>query len=171
MLDTPAATGSRSPVLLRSPPFVSACTPPARRAEHEPVAALGFSLSEAPDSALPRATGTLTLNGNGAAIERASEAPDFRLLYVTSTANVTLNGVTLRRGSAAIDGGGIYNEGTLTVNGMTGNSAVTAAPSTAASPSRHRGSAAFRAYRVRRTITRPAAARYPQRAICADGRD
>ncbi|MCT7989543.1 DUF4347 domain-containing protein [Laspinema olomoucense] len=80
-------------------------------------------------------TGTLTINGNGAEIVRAENAPDdFRIFHIGANANVTLNNLTVKNGLANIpnseentrrDGGGIYNEGTLTLNQstITGNQA------------------------------------------------
>ena len=38
---------------------------------------------------------TLTINGNGATIERGSAAPDFRLLDIANGSNLTLNNLTL----------------------------------------------------------------------------
>ncbi|MCT7996856.1 DUF4347 domain-containing protein [Laspinema olomoucense] len=79
-------------------------------------------------------TGTLTINGNGAEIVRAENAPGFRIFHIGANANVTLNNLTVKNGLANIpnseennrrDGGGIYNEGTLTLNQstITGNRA------------------------------------------------
>ena len=77
-------------------------------------------------TALPHVTaGTnLTINGNGAIVERAAAAgtPAFRLVAVDSGATLTLNNVTLRNGGCTgalpcpnLEGGGIYNAGTLNV--------------------------------------------------------
>jgi hypothetical protein len=64
-----------------------------------------------PDSALPRITTPITINGDGATLQRHAAAPDFRLLYVDSTGNLTLNGLTITGGRSASFGGGIYNVG------------------------------------------------------------
>ncbi|MCT7967693.1 DUF4347 domain-containing protein, partial [Laspinema sp. D1] len=80
-------------------------------------------------------TGKLTINGNGAEIIRAQDAPGFRIFHVGADADLTLNNLTVKNGLANIpptpeenntsDGGGIYNEGTLTLNRstITGNRA------------------------------------------------
>jgi hypothetical protein len=44
--------------------------------------------------------GKLTLNGNGAIIERSTAAPAFRFFYVPSNSNLTLNDLTFRNGEA-----------------------------------------------------------------------
>ncbi|MEO8392024.1 MAG: choice-of-anchor Q domain-containing protein, partial [Chloroflexota bacterium] len=87
--------------------------------------------------------GTLTINGNGATIERSS-AETFRLIEVGSGGDLTLDGVTIRNGngtwgggilnyiatltilnstiadnSSGSSGGGIWHYGTLTVSGST----------------------------------------------------
>ncbi len=65
--------------------------------------------------------GKLTINGNGAIIERssASGTPDFTILQVASGGNLTLGNVTIRHGRW-IEGGGIYNnQGALTLTGST----------------------------------------------------
>ncbi len=68
----------------------------------------------------------LTINGNFATIERsfATGTPAFRLFDVASGAALMLKNVTLEDGLAkgagvSADGGGIYNKGTLTLNGAT----------------------------------------------------
>src|SRR5690606_15762581 len=72
-----------------------------------------------PDSALPRITTPIVINGNGATIERADGSPYFRLLYVTNSGDLTLNHITVRGGSAT-SGGGIYIAGgILTVTNTT----------------------------------------------------
>lgn len=79
------------------------------------------------DEALPPIinAGTLTIQGNGAVIERSfvQTTPPFRLFRVNSTANLTLNHVTLRNGQIntgfstnANGGGAITNRGILTLN-------------------------------------------------------
>jgi hypothetical protein len=68
----------------------------------------------------------LTILGNGDTIERssASGTPAFRLLDVASGGALTLQNLTLQNGLAfgsgtAAQGGAIYNQGTLVLNGAT----------------------------------------------------
>jgi hypothetical protein len=73
---------------------------------------------------LPSVTGPLTLRGAGAdstVLERAAGAPLFRLLHVAATGGLTLEGLTLRGGDATTTnaGGGIWNQGTLTLTRST----------------------------------------------------
>jgi CSLREA domain-containing protein len=69
-------------------------------------------------------TSTITIQGNGATIER-STATGFRIFHVLGTGNLTLQNVTVRDGYAGGGGynnnwgGGIYNAGRLTLNGST----------------------------------------------------
>jgi hypothetical protein len=78
----------------------------------------------------------LTIVGNGDTIERStaivggSEAPAFRLFDVANAGALTLESLTLENGlamgsKAAAQGGAIYNQGTLVLNGATvqGNAA------------------------------------------------
>jgi uncharacterized repeat protein (TIGR01451 family) len=55
---------------------------------------------------LPIITCTLTINGNGATIERATDASDdFRIFNVSNGGNLTLNNLTVKNGSANYTGG------------------------------------------------------------------
>ncbi|MBK8022881.1 MAG: hypothetical protein IPK19_15980 [Chloroflexi bacterium] len=76
----------------------------------------------ASDNGLPAITsgsGTLTINGNGATIERsfALGTSDFRIFYLNAGSNLTLNRVRLTNGQVpGTSGGAIYNSGgTLTL--------------------------------------------------------
>jgi len=69
---------------------------------------------------LPLVTGPLTIRGAGAGstvIERATTALPFRLIHVALGGTLGLEGLTLRGGStgSGSGGGGILNQGTLTV--------------------------------------------------------
>jgi hypothetical protein len=72
----------------------------------------------------------LTIDGGnmGVIVERdANATSDFGIFYITgSSTDVTLDSLTVRNGNTASSGGGIYNEGTLTVNNSTlsGNAAT-----------------------------------------------
>ncbi len=78
------------------------------------------------------ANNNLTVTGQGGDIlQRDAAAPAFRLLDVGSGASLTLQNLTLQNGYAfgsgvSAEGGGIYNQGTLVLNGVTvqSNSAV-----------------------------------------------
>ena len=68
----------------------------------------------------------LTIIGNGDTIERSTAAgtPGFRLFDVASGGSLTLENVTLQNGLAfgwgvSAEGGAIYNQGTLTLTGVT----------------------------------------------------
>ncbi|VXD20807.1 hypothetical protein PL8927_70020 [Planktothrix serta PCC 8927] len=66
--------------------------------------------------------GKLTLNGNGAIIERSTTAPAFRFFYVPSNSDLTLNNLSFSNGEADERGGAIYvssSLGNLTVNNST----------------------------------------------------
>ena len=76
---------------------------------------------------LPAITSQITINGNGATIQRSSAAgtPDFRILLNLS-GDVTLNAVTIAGGKAAAGapgykggGGGIRNEGAVLIRNST----------------------------------------------------
>ena len=73
------------------------------------------------NTALPDITSNITIDGNGAAIQRLTG--DMRLLKVNTGGNLILNNATITGGAGINDGGGIYNSGTLTVNDsvITGN--------------------------------------------------
>jgi len=89
---------------------------------------------------LPSINSSITINGNGATIQRdsAGGTPDFRIFHVAATGNVTMSGMTIRNGLAdngggmtirnglADNGGGIWNKGTLTMRDCTvsGNEAT-----------------------------------------------
>ncbi len=88
--------------------------------------------SKQTDAGLPNITSSdkLTINGNGATIERDSSSEEFRILYIDSGAEVEINDLTITGGSVPHagfggadqdrnDGGGIYNAGTLTINNST----------------------------------------------------
>ena len=70
---------------------------------------------------LPVITDTLTIEGNGATIERddAADTPQFRLFEVAREGNLTLDEVTVRNGDTLSEGGGIYSRGRLTVRNST----------------------------------------------------
>ena len=84
-----------------------------------------------PSTALPHINGntSLTINGNGATIQRALGAPAFRLLAIDAGGTLTLNNVTISNGGCTLpcpgapvpgngvnlEGGGVYNAGTLNV--------------------------------------------------------
>lgn len=84
-----------------------------------------YSLSDlhntvAGPTGLPSLSGIITVEGNGATIERADKAPLFRLLHVAGGGDVTLEDLTLRGGALAQsdtdDGSGIVSEGSLSVH-------------------------------------------------------
>ena len=89
--------------------------------------ALSISVADASLGAtgLPTVTSDITLQGNGSTIRRASGT--FRILRIASGATLVLDNLTIREGLVEIIsgsgyGGGIYNQGTLTLT----NSAVRA---------------------------------------------
>jgi cysteine-rich repeat protein len=59
---------------------------------------------------LPLITSPITVEGNGATIERDSAAPAFRFFHVAATGQLTLRDVTLRNGYARL-GGAVFNYG------------------------------------------------------------
>ena len=78
---------------------------------------------------LPGISNSMTINGNGATIQRSGAVgtPDFRIFFVATGGTVTLSRLTISNGKGDNDfrGGGIYNfAGTLNVNDCTlsGNS-------------------------------------------------
>lgn len=69
--------------------------------------------------------GALTINGNGATIQRGSSG-QFRLMFVRRAAVLTLNNVTLANGQTPRNGGALFNDvGTVILNNsvVTGNQA------------------------------------------------
>ncbi|MGH8567142.1 MAG: choice-of-anchor Q domain-containing protein, partial [Gammaproteobacteria bacterium] len=80
---------------------------------------------------VPAITSAIVIQGNGSTIRRASGAPQFRIVAVDPTGDLTLQDTTLSGGAAAGDGprpgGGVFNEGALTLINSTvsGNSAGT----------------------------------------------
>lgn len=74
---------------------------------------------------LPWISTAVTINGNGSTIQRGNNAPDFRVMAVGYQGNLTLNNTTVRNGyfyipeNDAAGGGGILNQGTLTITGST----------------------------------------------------
>jgi predicted outer membrane repeat protein len=81
-------------------------------------------------NALPVITGNVTVDGNGAVLDRstASGIPDFRFFDVQSGASLAINDLTLSNGvvNNGLGGGAIYNQtnASLSINGstFTGNS-------------------------------------------------
>jgi predicted outer membrane repeat protein len=68
---------------------------------------------------LPTITKNVTINGNGAIIERVSSAPSFRIFRVLNTARLALSNLTVRGGNSGTGtGGGIRNLGTLELNNV-----------------------------------------------------
>ncbi len=64
----------------------------------------------------------VTINGNGAAIERSTVfgIPAFRIFHVSSGGDLILNDLTVKNGRTLTEaGGGIYNAGALTLNDST----------------------------------------------------
>ncbi|CAN5201485.1 hypothetical protein BH18ACT4_BH18ACT4_11220 [soil metagenome] len=88
--------------------------------------------AQSPDNGLPVVTSEVTINGNGATIERPNSAAPFRIFEVAIGGELTLDDVTISGGSVATSGGvtafggGILNGGTLTVTDsfISGNSVV-----------------------------------------------
>lgn len=80
--------------------------------------------------------GTLTINGNGAIIERDTAAPSFRIFFCEAGSNLTLNNLTLRNG-IAVSGGFLTRFGgaictvqaTLAMNDCTVSDSITEAGS------------------------------------------
>ena len=76
-------------------------------------------------SALPDLTGTITIQGPGAddvTVERSSAAgtPQLRIFQVDSGATADISGLTIANGdSNFLGGGGVYNDGTLTIESST----------------------------------------------------
>jgi hypothetical protein len=67
----------------------------------------------------------LTIVGNSDSLQRKSNSPAFRLFDVATGASLTLTNLTVNHGLTSGAGGGILNNGTLSVSGCTlsGNSA------------------------------------------------
>lgn len=83
-------------------------------------------------SGLPVVTSEITIDGNGHLVGRASNAPPFRILSIGSAGLISIDATTISGGLATFSnewrdawGGGIYNNGTLTISESTisGNTA------------------------------------------------
>jgi len=80
-------------------------------------------------SGLPSVTTEVTIEGNGAIVERspAPGTPPFRIFHVSPRGRLTLRDLTVRRGltEGHTDGGGLWNTGTLVLERVTvtGNAA------------------------------------------------
>ena len=77
---------------------------------------------------LPSITSEITIDGNGATIQRSSAGgtPDFRIFHVAAGGDLTINDLTITNGNSGDgNGGGILNEGALTLENCTvsGNTA------------------------------------------------
>jgi len=73
---------------------------------------------------LPSINSSITINGNGATIQRnsAGGTPNLRIFHVAATGNVSMSGMTIRNGNVTGigDGGGIYNNfGNVTLTNCT----------------------------------------------------
>jgi hypothetical protein len=73
---------------------------------------------------LPSIVSQITINGDGATIERRSVAPAFRIFYVAAGGDLRLNELTISNGLASGtdlggNGGGIFNRGTLELTNST----------------------------------------------------
>lgn len=80
-------------------------------------------------SGLPSVTTEITIEGNGAIVERSPAAgtPPFRIFHIASEGRLTLRDLTVRNGLTEphTDGGGLWNMGTLVLDRVTvtGNTA------------------------------------------------
>lgn len=74
-------------------------------------------------SGLPSVTTEVTIEGNGALVERspAPGTPPFRIVYVAPQGRLTLRDLTVRHGltEGYTDGGGLWNTGTLVLERVT----------------------------------------------------
>ena len=74
-------------------------------------------------SGLPSVTAEVTIEGNGAVVERspAPGTPAFRIVHVAPQGRLTLRDLTIRHGLAEVhtDGGGLWNTGTLVLERVT----------------------------------------------------
>jgi len=82
-----------------------------------------LTVADNSDNGLPIITAAnLTINGNGATIQRSSDTP-FRILDIGNSSTTTLNELTITGGYKVPDtsenGGGIYVSGTLNLNNST----------------------------------------------------
>ena len=71
-------------------------------------------------TALPDLASNMVISGPGALVltvarSAAPGTPDFGIFAVQGGATVTLSGVTIRNGAASFEGGGIHNDGALTL--------------------------------------------------------
>jgi hypothetical protein len=77
--------------------------------------------------ALPTLNSTVSIDGPGAGLLtiQRDTGGSYRVFTVGKGVNVELSGLTVAGGTSSLLGGGIYNDGTLTINGMTlsGNTA------------------------------------------------
>ncbi len=73
------------------------------------------------DNGLPLIESDITIDGNGATIERDNAAPDFRLMAVTGSGSLKLNDTTMTYGYSQEDGGALYvaNGGYALITGST----------------------------------------------------
>jgi hypothetical protein len=67
---------------------------------------------------LPSSTAVITINGGAAGITVDGNNQS-NIFQVYSGVTASLNGLTISHGSSAYDGGGIYNDGTLTISNCT----------------------------------------------------
>ncbi|MDA0243868.1 MAG: hypothetical protein OT477_10670 [Chloroflexi bacterium] len=83
-----------------------------------------YSTPYGTQTALPNITTPITIEANGATIQRTSGT--MRILRVNAGGNLTLNKATITGGTGVTWGGGIYNNSTLTLNNSTvsGNTAT-----------------------------------------------
>ncbi|MFQ5526722.1 MAG: choice-of-anchor Q domain-containing protein [Thermoanaerobaculia bacterium] len=102
---------------------VGACPPGAGADTIRLTADIELTTPDSRDNGLPPVDSTITIDGRGFAIERASSAPAFRILDVSPNGDLTLEDVTIAGGSVSARGGGIHTRGilALTNSTVTGN--------------------------------------------------
>ncbi len=73
-----------------------------------------------PSTGLPEITSKIIINGSNTTITRSAVAPDFRILLVDVSGNLALNNLSITNGKLDSSwGGGIRNNGTLTLSNTT----------------------------------------------------
>ncbi len=82
---------------------------------------LTTAVSGASGTGTPQITSKITINGNGATVQRsfATGIPNFRIFIVAADGDATMNDLTVRAGHTTGFGAGINNVGALTLNNCT----------------------------------------------------